>query len=84
MTMRHYWRIRDGNVDYFRGSEDTEATARVSPPHLLANCPNSKNCNRHPWRLKDTARREAYPQECAVAALAAPRRPTFTDIQDRG
>jgi ketosteroid isomerase-like protein len=29
MTMHHYWRIREGKVDYFRGSEDTEVTARV-------------------------------------------------------
>ena len=29
MTMHHYWRIRDGKVGYFRGSEDTELTARV-------------------------------------------------------
>ena len=29
MTMHHYWRIRDGKVDYFRGSEDTELTAQV-------------------------------------------------------
>jgi uncharacterized protein len=29
MTMHHYWRLRDGKVDYFRGSEDTEQTARV-------------------------------------------------------
>ena len=29
MTMHHYWRIRDGKVDHFRGSEDTEQTARV-------------------------------------------------------
>lgn len=29
MSMHHYWRIRDGKVDYFRGSEDTEQTARV-------------------------------------------------------
>ena len=29
MTMHHYWRIRDGKVEYFRGSEDTELTARV-------------------------------------------------------
>ena len=29
MTMHHYWRIRDGKVDYFRGSEDTQLTARV-------------------------------------------------------
>jgi uncharacterized protein len=29
MTMHHYWRIRDGKVDMFRGSEDTELTAQV-------------------------------------------------------
>ena len=29
MTMHHYWRIRDRKVAYFRGSEDTEQTARV-------------------------------------------------------
>ena len=29
MTMHHYWRIRDGKVEHFRGSEDTELTARV-------------------------------------------------------
>jgi len=29
MTMHHYWRIRDGKVEYFRGSEDTEQTARI-------------------------------------------------------
>jgi ketosteroid isomerase-like protein len=29
MTMHHYWRIRDGKIEYFRGSEDTEQTARV-------------------------------------------------------
>ena len=29
MTMHHYWRIRDGRVERFRGSEDTELTARV-------------------------------------------------------
>ena len=29
MTMHHYWRIRDGKVEQFRGSEDTELTARV-------------------------------------------------------
>jgi hypothetical protein len=27
--MHHYWRIRDGKVEYFRGSEDTELTAWV-------------------------------------------------------
>jgi len=29
MTMHHYWRIRDGKIEYFRGSEDTEQTARA-------------------------------------------------------
>ena len=29
MNMHHYWRIRDGKIDYFRGAEDTEQTARV-------------------------------------------------------
>jgi ketosteroid isomerase-like protein len=29
MTMHHYWRLRDGKVEYFRGSEDTEVTARA-------------------------------------------------------
>ncbi len=29
MTMHHYWRLRDGKVTYFRGSEDTELTASV-------------------------------------------------------
>jgi uncharacterized protein len=29
MTMHHYWRLRDGKVTYFRGSEDTELTAEV-------------------------------------------------------
>ena len=29
MTMHHYWRLRDGKVAYFRGSEDTELTAQV-------------------------------------------------------
>jgi uncharacterized protein len=29
MTMHHYWRIRDGKVELFRGSEDTELTAGV-------------------------------------------------------
>ena len=28
MTMHHYWRLRDGKVTYFRGSEDTELTAQ--------------------------------------------------------
>jgi len=29
MTMHHYWRLRDGKVDYFRGSEDTQLTAQA-------------------------------------------------------
>jgi uncharacterized protein len=29
MTMHHYWRLRDGKVTYFRGSEDTELTAEA-------------------------------------------------------
>lgn len=29
MTMHHYWRVRGGKVEYFRGSEDTEQTAGV-------------------------------------------------------
>jgi ketosteroid isomerase-like protein len=29
MTMHHYWRLRDGKVEYFRGNEDTGQTARV-------------------------------------------------------
>ena len=29
MTMHHYWRVRDGKVDYFRGSEDTALTAQA-------------------------------------------------------
>ena len=29
MTMHHYWRLRDGKVDQFRGSEDTELTAQT-------------------------------------------------------
>jgi hypothetical protein len=35
MTMHHYWRLRDGNVEYFRGSEDTEQTARVLTATLM-------------------------------------------------
>ena len=34
MTMHHYWRVRDGKVDCFRGSEDTEQTARTLSPDL--------------------------------------------------
>jgi uncharacterized protein len=29
MTMHHYWRLRDGKVDQFRGSEDTQLTAET-------------------------------------------------------
>ena len=29
MTMHHYWRLRDGKVEYFRGSEDTELTTQA-------------------------------------------------------
>jgi uncharacterized protein len=29
MTMHHYWRIHAGKIEYFRGSEDTEQTARI-------------------------------------------------------
>jgi uncharacterized protein len=34
MTMHHYWRIRDGKIDHFRGSEDTQQTALVLTPDL--------------------------------------------------
>ena len=34
MTMHHHWRIRDGKIEYFRGSEDTEQTALVLTPDL--------------------------------------------------
>jgi hypothetical protein len=34
MTMHHYWRIRDGKIEHFRGSEDTEQTARALTPAL--------------------------------------------------
>jgi uncharacterized protein len=36
MTMHHYWRLRDGKVDQFRGGEDTEQTARVLRPARAA------------------------------------------------
>jgi len=29
MTMHHYWRLRDGKVEYFRGSEDSALTAQA-------------------------------------------------------
>ena len=34
MTMHHYWRIRGGKIEQFRGSEDTQQTARVLTPAL--------------------------------------------------
>ena len=36
MTMHHYWRIRAGKVEYFRGSEDTEQTARTQTPDMAS------------------------------------------------
>ena len=27
MNLHHYWRFRDGKVEYYRGSEDTQLTA---------------------------------------------------------
>jgi uncharacterized protein len=27
MHLHHYWRVRDGKVEYYRGSEDTQLTA---------------------------------------------------------
>ena len=29
MHLHHYWRFRDGKVEYWRGSEDTEQTATM-------------------------------------------------------
>jgi ketosteroid isomerase-like protein len=34
MTMHHHWRVRDGKVEHFRGSEDTERTALTLTPAL--------------------------------------------------
>jgi ketosteroid isomerase-like protein len=34
MTMHHYWRIRDGKIEQFRGSEDTGQTAAALAPVL--------------------------------------------------
>jgi HD-GYP domain-containing protein (c-di-GMP phosphodiesterase class II) len=34
MTMHHHWRVRDGKVEHFRGSEDTEQTALTLTPAL--------------------------------------------------
>ena len=36
MTMHHYWRIRDGKIGQFRGSEDTEQTARTLTPAMAS------------------------------------------------
>ena len=36
MTMHHYRRIRDGKIEHFRGSEDTEQTARILTPDLTS------------------------------------------------
>jgi ketosteroid isomerase-like protein len=29
MNLHHYWRFRDGKVEYYRGSEDTALTAAI-------------------------------------------------------
>jgi len=29
MDLHHYWRLRDGKVAYYRGSEDTALTAAI-------------------------------------------------------
>ena len=29
MNLHHYWRFRDGKVEYYRGSEDTAQTLEV-------------------------------------------------------
>ncbi len=34
MTMHHHWRVRDGKIEQFRGSEDTEQTARTLTPAM--------------------------------------------------
>ena len=36
MTMHHYWRLRDGKVEYFRGSEDSALTAQAFAADQLA------------------------------------------------
>jgi hypothetical protein len=40
MTMHHYWRVRDGKIEHFRGSEDTEQTA-LTLTRALTPAPNS-------------------------------------------
>ncbi len=32
MFMLHWWRVVDGKIAFFRGSEDTEQTARAFAP----------------------------------------------------
>jgi ketosteroid isomerase-like protein len=32
MNLHHYWRFRDGKVEYYRGSEDTALTAAILEP----------------------------------------------------
>ena len=32
MNLHHYWRFRDGKVEYYRGSEDTQLTASTFEP----------------------------------------------------
>lgn len=32
MNLHHYWRFRDGKVEYYRGSEDTALTAAILTP----------------------------------------------------
>ena len=32
MHLHHYWRFRDGKVEYYRGSEDTQLTASTFEP----------------------------------------------------
>ena len=29
MNLHHYWRFRDGRIEYYRGSEDTALTAAM-------------------------------------------------------
>jgi hypothetical protein len=32
MNLHHYWRFRDGKVEYYRGSEDTAQTVAALEP----------------------------------------------------
>ncbi len=36
MNLHHYWRLRDGKVEYYRGSEDTAQTAVTLTPAAVA------------------------------------------------